>query len=115
MNSLKETGADIGNSLASVLAPVLKDISNALKSFSQIWSGIPEPVQQVIIKVALIAAAIGPLLVVIGKVISAVGTITSVIGTLTPVFGALNAVMCSVTVNTEQFAAVTGLEVVRNG
>jgi len=93
MNSLKETGADIGNSLASVLAPVLKDISNALKSFSQIWSGIPEPVQQVIIKVALIAAAIGPLLVVIGKVISAVGTITSVIGTLTPVFGALNAVM----------------------
>ena len=93
MNSLKETGADIGNSLASALAPVLKDISNALKSFSQIWSGIPEPVQQVIIKVALIAAAIGPLLVVIGKVISAVGTITSVIGTLTPVFGALNAVM----------------------
>ena len=93
MNSLKETGADIGNSLASVLAPVLKDISNALKSFSQIWSGIPEPVQQVIIKVALIAAAIGPLLVAIGKVISAVGTITSVIGTLTPVFGALNAVM----------------------
>lgn len=93
MNSLKETGADIGNSLASVLAPVLKDISNALKSFSQIWSGIPDPVQQVIIKVALIAAAIGPLLVVIGKVISAVGTITSVIGTLTPVFGALNAVM----------------------
>jgi TP901 family phage tail tape measure protein len=93
MNSLKETGADIGNSLASALAPVLKDISNALKSFSQIWNGIPEPVQQVIIKVALIAAAIGPLLVVIGKVISAVGTITSVIGTLTPVFGALNAVM----------------------
>ena len=93
MNSLKETGADIGNSLASVLAPVLKDISNALKSFSQIWSGISEPVQQVIIKVALIAAAIGPLLVIIGKVISAVGTITSVIGTLTPVFGALNAVM----------------------
>src|SRR5574344_1685926 len=93
MNSLKEIGADIGNSLASVLAPVLKDISNALKSFSQIWSGIPEPVQQVIIKVALIAAVIGPLLVVIGKVISAVGTITSVIGTLTPVFGALNAVM----------------------
>jgi phage-related minor tail protein len=93
INSLKKTGADIGNSLASVLAPVLKDISNALKSFSQIWNGIPEPVQQVIIKVALIAAAIGPLLVVIGKVISAVGTITSVIGTLTPVFGALNAVM----------------------
>ena len=95
MNSLKETGAEIGNSLATVLALVLKDISNALKGFAQLWSSIPEPMQQVIVKIALIAAAIGPVLVVVGKVISAIGTVTSVIGSLTPVFGALNAVMAA--------------------
>ena len=85
MNSLKETGADIGNSLATVLAPVLKDVSAALKQFAEFWNGIPEPVQQTIVKIALAAAVIGPLLVGIGKVVSAVGTITSVLGTLIPV------------------------------
>jgi phage-related minor tail protein len=87
MNSLKETGADIGNSLATVLAPVLKDISGALKTFSEIWNSIPEPVQNTIIKIALLAATIGPLLVAGGKVISAVGTITSAIGSLTTFLG----------------------------
>ena len=87
MNSLKETGADIGNSLATVLAPVLKDISGALKAFSEIWNNIPEPVQNTIIKIALLAATIGPLLVAGGKVISAIGTITSAIGSLTTFLG----------------------------
>jgi phage-related minor tail protein len=87
MNSLKETGADIGNSLATVLAPVLKDISGALKTFSEIWNSIPEPVQNTIVKIALLAATIGPVLVAGGKVISAVGTITSAIGSLTTFLG----------------------------
>lgn len=87
MNSLKETGAEIGNSLATVLAPVLKDISNALKAFAEIWSKIPAPVQQTIVKIALLAAAIGPVLVVVGKVISAVGTIMTVIPKISSAIG----------------------------
>lgn len=85
MNSLKETGADIGNTLAAVLAPALKEVSASLKQFAEFWSTIPEPMQQTIVKIALIAAVIGPLLVGIGKVVSAVGTITSVLGALIPV------------------------------
>ena len=85
MNSLKETGADIGNTLAAVLAPALKEVSASLKQFAGFWSTIPEPMQQTIVKIALIAAVIGPLLVGIGKVVSAVGTITSVLGALIPV------------------------------
>ena len=87
MNSLKETGAEIGNSLATVLAPVLKDISAALKGFAEMWSKIPEPVQQTIVKIALLAAAIGPVLVVVGKVISAVGTIMTVIPKISSAIG----------------------------
>ena len=41
MNSLKETGAEVGNSLMSVLAPVLKELSDKLKSLSLIH--ISEP------------------------------------------------------------------------
>lgn len=87
LNSLKETGADIGNSLATVLAPVLKDIAGALKSFSEVWKSIPEPVQSTIVKIALLAATIGPVLGAGGKIITAVGTITSALGSLSGLLG----------------------------
>ena len=93
MNSLKEVGADIGSSLATVLAPVLQDISNAPKRFSEMWQSIPAPVQETIVKLALVAAAIGPVLVVIGKVISAVGTIMSIIPTVTSAMAGVKAAM----------------------
>ena len=83
MNSLKETGAEVGNSLMSVLAPVLKELSDKLKSLAEWWNNLGEPMQQMIIKIALVAAAIGLVLVIVGKVISAVGTIMTIIPTVT--------------------------------
>src|SRR5574344_2194226 len=93
MNSLKETGAEIGNSLATVLAPVLKDISAALKGFAEMWSKIPAPVQETIVKIALAAAAIGPILVVVGKIISAVGTIMTIIPQVSAAIGVVKGAM----------------------
>jgi phage-related minor tail protein len=90
MNQLKVTGAEIGNSLATVLAPMLEQASGALKKFTEIWQAIPEPMQQFIIKAALVAAAVGPILVGVGKVISTFGTITSGIGTLMNTIGGLS-------------------------
>ena len=95
MNSLKETGAEIGNTLATVLAPVLKDISAALKGFAEMWSKIPAPVQQTIVKIALVAAAIGPILVVVGKIISAVGTIMTIIPQVSAAIGVVKGAMAA--------------------
>jgi phage-related minor tail protein len=90
MNQLKITGAEIGNSLATVLAPMLEQASGALKKFTEIWQAIPEPMQQFIIKAALVAAAVGPILIGVGKVISTFGTITSGIGSLMNTIGGLS-------------------------
>ena len=90
MNQLKVTGAEVGNSLATVLAPMLEQAAAALKKFSDFWNGLPEPMQQFIIKAALVAAAVGPILVGVGKVISTFGTITSGIGTLMNTIGGLS-------------------------
>ena len=90
MNQLKVTGAEVGNSLATVLAPMLEQAAGALKKFSDFWNGLPEPMQQFIIKAALVAAAVGPILVGVGKVISTFGTITSGIGTLMNTIGGLS-------------------------
>ena len=99
LNSLKEVGADIGNSLAMVLQPVLQDISAALQKFADIWNSIPGPVQETIVKISLIAAAVGPVLIVVGKLITSVGTIipkvTSAITAVKTVMTGLNATMAA--------------------
>ena len=90
MNQLKITGAEVGNSLASVLAPMLEQAAAALKKFADFWNGLPEPMQQFIVKAALVAAAVGPILVGVGKVVSAAGSITGVIGKVMTSVGGLS-------------------------
>ena len=87
MNSLKIVGADVGNSLMTVLQPMLEKFSDTMKSLSEKWNGLSPGMQQAIVKIALIAAAIGPMLVMIGNVITAVGTITSALGGLITLLG----------------------------
>ena len=87
MNSLKIIGADVGNSLMTVLQPMLEKFSDTMKSLSEKWNGLSPGMQQAIVKIALIAAAIGPMLVMIGNVITAVGTITSALGGLIALLG----------------------------
>lgn len=87
MNSLKIVGADVGNSLMTVLQPMLEKFSDTMKSLSEKWNGLSPGMQQAIVKITLIAAAIGPMLVMIGNVITAVGTITSALGGLIALLG----------------------------
>lgn len=82
LNSLKIVGADVGNSLMTVLAPMLTKFSEMMKSLNEKWNSLSPGMQDAIVKIALIAATVGPVLVVIGKVITAVGTITSALGGL---------------------------------
>ena len=87
LNSLKIVGADVGNSLMSVLAPMLTKFSEMMKSLNEKWNSLSPGMQDAIVKIALIAATVGPVLVVIGKVITAVGTITSALGGLIGLLG----------------------------
>ena len=87
MNSLKIVGADVGNSLMTVLQPMLEKFAEMMKSLNEKWNSLSPGMQQAIVKIALIAATVGPVLVVIGKVITAVGTITSALGGLIGLLG----------------------------
>lgn len=82
LNSLKLVGADVGNTLMTVLEPVLKQIADVLRDLKEKWNSLSPGMQETIVKIGLLVATIGPALVIIGKIISAVGTIVSVIGSL---------------------------------
>lgn len=85
---LMEVGTSIGNILLPYATKAIQIVSNVMDKFR----GLNEHVQKVIIIFALIAAAVGPLLIgfgtlimVIGGVISAVGTIAGVLAGISPV------------------------------
>ena len=61
----------VGEIVAQILVPVIAKIQELINKFL----GLDEGTQKMIVTIALIVAAAGPLLIIIGKVLSAVGTI----------------------------------------
>ena len=96
LNSLKLVGADVGNSLMTVLQPVLKQVADVLRDLKEKWNSLSPGMQQAIVKFGLIAAAVGPVLIFVGKLITAVGTITSALGGLVGLLGGTSAATTAV-------------------
>lgn len=89
LNSVKDAGYQIGGTLMQVLEPALKVVAEKMQAISEWWGKLSPETQQMIVKAALIAAAIGPVVLVIGKVISLVGTVMGILPTLGTALGIL--------------------------
>ena len=97
---LKSALEGLAISFGELLMPAIKQIVGWVQKFVDWLNGMNDGTKKVIMTVALLAAALGPVLIVIGKVISAVGTIMTVvpkiagvINTVKGAFAALNATM----------------------
>ena len=62
--SFKELAATLGQNLLPIITPILETINGWVQSFANLDKGT----QEMIVKIALMAAVIGPLLLVFGKV-----------------------------------------------
>lgn len=58
-----------------MLVPVLEKISVGMQKVSEWWGTLSPETQDMIIKIGLVVAAIGPLLIVIGKITSGIGAL----------------------------------------
>lgn len=97
---LKSALEGLAISFGELLMPAIKQIVGWVQTFVDWLNGMDEGTKKVIVTVALLAAALGPVLIVVGKVISAVGTIMTVvpkiagvINTVKTAFAALNTTM----------------------
>ena len=97
---LKSALEGLAISFGELLMPAIKQIVGWIQKFVDWLNSMGEGTKKVIMTVALLAAALGPVLIVIGKVITAVGTIMTIVpkiaGAINVVkgaFAALNAVM----------------------
>ena len=78
MNSLKEVGYEIGNTLMPMLIPIIEKLTEKFKAISEWWSNMSPETQKLILIIGGIVAAIGPLLVIIGKLATGIGAIIKI-------------------------------------
>jgi hypothetical protein len=74
----KNLAIEIGNKLIPVFQKIMSRVSDAIKWFSN----LSDEQKDLAIKIAAVAAAIGPLMLGIGKIISGIGSAIKVIGVL---------------------------------
>ena len=99
---LKSQLEELAISFGELLMPSIRMIVGWVQKLVDWLNGMDEGTKKIIMTVALLAAAIGPVLIVIGKVVSAVGTIMAFIpklvsgfNMLKTAFSALGAVMAA--------------------
>lgn len=95
-NNLKLAGSELGGTIGQVLTPILQKLSDAFKGLSNWYKSLSPQQQEMVVKIALIAATIGPLLIVLAKLIAAVQTIMTI---LPAVKGAILAVNSALAAN----------------
>jgi len=86
---LKSQLEELAISFGEILMPVIREIVTWLQGFIDKLNSMDEGTKEMIVKIGLFVAAVGPVLIVIGKVISAVGTILTIVPKVASAFGAV--------------------------
>lgn len=94
-NNLKLAGAELGESILTVLSPAIQKLSGWLKDVKDWYDKLSPSMKTTITTVLLLAATLGPLLLVIAKVIMAVKTIMTILPAVKGAILAVNAAMAA--------------------
>ena len=95
MNQAKFALADIGEQVQIALLPTFEAAISLLTRFKDWFSSLSLETQQMIVRIALVVAAIGPLLVIIGTLMGSITKIVNGIKAVQSVFGAMSAMMAA--------------------
>ena len=94
--SIENLRAALGEHLLPVITPIIQGITDLIKKFGE----MDPSTQKLIVIVAAVAAAIGPLVTIIGGIISALSTIipiiVAVIGAINPITLAIGAAVAAI-------------------
>lgn len=82
LNNVKLSASGLAETAMNMLAPALQRIVDKIKALSERFNNLDDSTKKTIIKIAGVAAAIGPVLILIGKLTSGVGGLISSVGSL---------------------------------
>ena len=82
LNSVKDAGYEIGSTIMTVLDPVLKTVAEKMQQISEWWGKLSPEAQEAITKALMIAAAIGPIILILGQLATAISAIIGIVNTV---------------------------------
>jgi TP901 family phage tail tape measure protein len=82
ITKLKSALEGVGIQIFEILLPHLQSLVEKLQSVVEWFANLSPATQETIVKIALVAAAIGPLLIIGGKLIGGIGTAISAVATV---------------------------------
>jgi len=101
---MQEQATQLGIQFGQILIPVLEKIISVVKPLMDAFQGLSKEQQEQIVKIALVAAAAGPVIGIVGKIISVIGGISTAVGAISGalasvggISGALGAVFTALT------------------
>ena len=94
---LKSQLEELAISFSDILMPVIRSIVTHIQGFVDKLNQLDPQTKETIVKIALVAAALGPLLIVIGKTISGVGSIVTLVSKAPAAIAAVKGGIATVT------------------
>ena len=94
---LKSQLEELAISFSDILMPTIRSIVSRIQELVDKLNQLDPRTKETIAKIALIAAALGPMLVVLGKTISSVGTVFSAVSKLPALFSAVQSGIGAIT------------------
>lgn len=95
---LKSTIESIAISFGERLTPKVKDITSWLQKLAEKFNALSEPQKDMVVKIALIVASVGPAILMFGKMVGAVGKVVSIVakvGRAFKMFGSIAGIVTS--------------------
>ena len=89
LNELKDIGSELGSVLQEVLVPAIEKVKEVVDRVKEAWENLTPEQQEQVVQVAMIVAAIGPLILIVTKVIGLITMIMNLAPVLGTVIGAL--------------------------
>ena len=86
-----ELGMALFPTIQKYVIPVVKSLINWMGYLVDIFRALPEPIKLVVLGLAAITAAIGPLLIALGTIVTAVGAVMASWGVITATLGGAKA------------------------
>lgn len=96
LTELKSQLEGLAISIGEILMPIVRDIVEHLRGFIEKLNGMDDGTKKTIVVVAMLTAALGPVLIVIGQLITAVGTILTFAPTLVSALGAVKVAFAAI-------------------
>lgn len=116
LTELKSALEELAIAFGKILMPYIRKIVTTIQDFVKKLNGMSEAQKKIIATIALIVAAIGPLLITIGKIATGISAITGamskfkniekVTGTIGSIKGALSGLFSTIAANPVAFAIV---------